>query len=140
VFWSCVWRHSLDSIRDWFHAPVPCKDQQISGGKNCSLQGPDRHNSKRGLEKEHGKWIWSFDVSTPSTKDITEVQVDARNGRIVSVQIETPAAQFNRLAVVYFASKPLDIDINQITLRIKMIFPNMLAKLRTGQHAARSSH
>jgi uncharacterized membrane protein YkoI len=45
------------------------------------------------LEKEHGKWIWSFDVSTPSTKDITEVQVDARNGRIVSVQTETPAEQ-----------------------------------------------
>jgi uncharacterized membrane protein YkoI len=45
------------------------------------------------LEKEHGKLIWSFDISTPSTKNITEVQVDARNGRIVSVQIETPAAQ-----------------------------------------------
>ncbi len=45
------------------------------------------------LEEEHGKLIWSFDISTPSTKNITEVQVDARNGRIVSVQIETPAAQ-----------------------------------------------
>jgi uncharacterized membrane protein YkoI len=45
------------------------------------------------LEQEHGKLIWSFDISTPSTKNITEVQVDARNGRIVSVQIETPAAQ-----------------------------------------------
>lgn len=45
------------------------------------------------LEEEHGKLIWSFDISTPSTKDITEVQVDARNGRIVSVQTETPAAQ-----------------------------------------------
>ena len=45
------------------------------------------------LEEEHGKLIWSLDISTPSSKNITEVQVDARNGRIVSVQIETPAAQ-----------------------------------------------
>jgi len=45
------------------------------------------------LEKERGKLIWSFDISKPGTKDITEVQVDARNGGIVSVQIETPAAQ-----------------------------------------------
>jgi uncharacterized membrane protein YkoI len=45
------------------------------------------------LEEEHGKLIWSFDISTPRTKNITEVQVDARNGRIVSIQIETPAAQ-----------------------------------------------
>jgi len=44
------------------------------------------------LEKERGKLIWSFDISKPGTKDITEVQVDARNGGIVSVQIETPAA------------------------------------------------
>jgi uncharacterized membrane protein YkoI len=45
------------------------------------------------LEKERGKLIWSFDISKPRTKNITEVQVDARNGRIVSVQIETPEAQ-----------------------------------------------
>ena len=45
------------------------------------------------LEEEHGKLIWSFDISTPSTKNIIEVQVDARNGRIVSVQIESPQAQ-----------------------------------------------
>ena len=45
------------------------------------------------LEKEHGKLIWSFDISKPGTKNITEVQVDAKNGQIVSVQIETPAAQ-----------------------------------------------
>jgi uncharacterized membrane protein YkoI len=45
------------------------------------------------LEKERGKLIWSFDISKPGTKNITEIQVDARNGRIVSVQIETPAAQ-----------------------------------------------
>src|SRR5438874_745440 len=45
------------------------------------------------LEKEKGKLIWSFDVSTPGTKDITEVQVDAINGGIVSTTTETVADQ-----------------------------------------------
>lgn len=45
------------------------------------------------LEKEHGKLIWSFDIATPKTQNITEVQVDAKTGKIVSTQIETPAKQ-----------------------------------------------
>ena len=45
------------------------------------------------LEREHGMLIWSFDISKASSKDVTEVQIDARSGRIVSVRIETPAAQ-----------------------------------------------
>ena len=42
------------------------------------------------LEKEHGKLIWSFDIAKVGSKDITEVQVDAKTGRIVSTKIETP--------------------------------------------------
>jgi uncharacterized membrane protein YkoI len=45
------------------------------------------------LEKEKGKLIWSFDIATPGTKDITEVAVDAITGQIVSVENETPAQQ-----------------------------------------------
>jgi hypothetical protein len=45
------------------------------------------------LEKEHGKLIWSFDIATPGTNDITEVQVNAKTGKVVSVETETPAAQ-----------------------------------------------
>jgi uncharacterized membrane protein YkoI len=44
------------------------------------------------LEKEHGKLIYSFDIATSKT-DITEVNVDAINGRIVAVQHETPAKE-----------------------------------------------
>jgi hypothetical protein len=43
-----------------------------------------------GLEKEKGKLIWSFDIATPGTKNITEVAVDAETGVIVSVDTETP--------------------------------------------------
>ena len=34
------------------------------------------------LEKEKGKLIWSFDIAKANTKDITEVQVDAKTGSI----------------------------------------------------------
>ena len=45
------------------------------------------------LEKENGKLIWSFDIATPGTKDITEVHVDAVTGEVVSIEKETPADQ-----------------------------------------------
>jgi uncharacterized membrane protein YkoI len=45
------------------------------------------------LEKEKGKLIWSFDIATPNSKNITEVQVNAKTGKIVSVEVETPADQ-----------------------------------------------
>jgi uncharacterized membrane protein YkoI len=33
------------------------------------------------LEKEHRKLIWSFDIATPNTRNITEVQVDAKTAK-----------------------------------------------------------
>jgi len=45
------------------------------------------------LEEENGKLVWSFDIATPGTKNITEVQVNAVTGEIISVEIETPADQ-----------------------------------------------
>lgn len=41
------------------------------------------------LEKEHGRLQWSFDVATPGSKEITEVNVDAITGKIISVQKES---------------------------------------------------
>jgi uncharacterized membrane protein YkoI len=45
------------------------------------------------LEKEKGKLLWSFDIATPGTKDITEVQVDALTGAVIDVSKETVADQ-----------------------------------------------
>lgn len=47
------------------------------------------------LEKEKGKLIWSFDLGTADSKDITEVNVDAITGDVISVEQETPEAQKN---------------------------------------------
>ncbi len=44
------------------------------------------------LEREHGKLIYSFDIAT-SAKAVTEVNVDALNGKIVAVQHESAAKE-----------------------------------------------
>ncbi len=45
------------------------------------------------IEEEKGKLIWSFDLTTPDTKDITEVNVDALTGEVVSVEKESAASE-----------------------------------------------
>jgi uncharacterized membrane protein YkoI len=41
------------------------------------------------LENEKGRLIWSFDIATSGSQDITEIQVDAKTGQVVSVEKET---------------------------------------------------
>lgn len=43
------------------------------------------------IEKEKGKLIWSFDISTPGTGDITEVNIDVLTGEVVGIDKETAA-------------------------------------------------
>jgi uncharacterized membrane protein YkoI len=50
------------------------------------------------LEKEKGKLVWSFDLTTPDTKDITEVGVDAITGDVVSVEKESAESEAREAA------------------------------------------
>ena len=50
------------------------------------------------LEKEKGKLIWSFDITTPDSKDITEVAVDAITGDVVSVEKEAAESETKEAA------------------------------------------
>ncbi|HEX5397675.1 MAG TPA: PepSY domain-containing protein [Verrucomicrobiae bacterium] len=43
------------------------------------------------LEKENGKLQWSFDVSTPGSNNIIEVNVNAITGEVISMQTESAA-------------------------------------------------
>lgn len=54
---------------------------------------PNGTIKEAGIEKEKGRLIWSFDIATPGTKNITEVAVDAINGQVVSVDTETPESE-----------------------------------------------
>jgi len=55
--------------------------KKVPGGKIATAE----------LENEGGKLIYSFDIKT--TKGITEVNVDAMNGKVVAVQEESPAKE-----------------------------------------------
>lgn len=45
------------------------------------------------LEKENGKLVYSFDIKATGQKDITEVQVSAIDGTVVSVEKEDAASE-----------------------------------------------
>src|SRR5437879_6177613 len=48
------------------------------------------------IEKEKGRIVWSFDIARPGTHDITEILVDAKTGKIISTQTESPRDQAKR--------------------------------------------
>ena len=45
------------------------------------------------LEQEHGRTVWSFDIAVAGATDITEVQVDAASGEVVSIETENAEKQ-----------------------------------------------
>jgi outer membrane murein-binding lipoprotein Lpp len=50
------------------------------------------------IEKENGKLQWSFDVATPGSTDITEVNVDAMTGDVISMDKESAADEAKEAA------------------------------------------
>jgi uncharacterized membrane protein YkoI len=70
------------------HAEASISEAQARTTALAAVPGGSVSSSE--LEKEHGKLIWSFDIAQVGSKNITEVQVDAKTGKIVSTKIETP--------------------------------------------------
>jgi uncharacterized membrane protein YkoI len=69
------------------------KVTESAAQKTALTKVPNGKIKSSELEREHGKLVWSFDISTPQSKNITEVQVDAKTGKIAAVQTETPKDQ-----------------------------------------------
>jgi uncharacterized membrane protein YkoI len=42
------------------------------------------------LEQENGRLVWLLDISIPGSRNLREIQVDARTGAVVSNTLETP--------------------------------------------------
>jgi uncharacterized membrane protein YkoI len=61
--------------------------------KIALAQAPNGTIKEGELEREKGKLIWSFDIATPGTSDITEVAVDAVTGQVVGVDKESAARE-----------------------------------------------
>lgn len=74
------------------------KVTQADAEKTALAKVPDGKIENSELEKEHGKLIWSFDISMPNSTNITEIQVDAKTGNIVSNKTETPKDQAKEAA------------------------------------------
>ena len=51
------------------------------------------------LEEEDGKLIWSFDIATKGSKDITEVHVDAITGAVIQTKSETAAHMAEKVGI-----------------------------------------
>ena len=45
------------------------------------------------IENEHNALVWSFDMVKTGSKNVTEVLVNAKTGKIVDVSAETPGDQ-----------------------------------------------
>ena len=69
------------------------KVTQAAAEKTALAKVPNGKIKSSELEREHGKLVWSFDIAMPHSKNITEVQVDAKTGKIAAVEIETPKNQ-----------------------------------------------
>lgn len=73
-------------------APGLLKQARISGDSALKLAQAKVPNSKMKsgeIEKEHGKLVYSFDLSVAGKSGIEEVQVDAVSGKIVAVEHES---------------------------------------------------
>lgn len=69
------------------------KISEAAAGQTALTKAPGGKIESSELEVEHGKLLWSFDIKRPGMRNITEVQVDAKTGKILSVETETPKKQ-----------------------------------------------
>ena len=69
------------------------KISQAEATTTALAQCPNGKIESAEIENEGGKLVWSFDISMPKTANITEIQVDAMTGKIVSNTVETPRDQ-----------------------------------------------
>ena len=79
--------------------PAPqAKVSRAEAEKTALARVPGGKTISGNLERANGRAVWSFDISMPDSKNITEVHVDARTGAVVAVSVETPAQQAQEAA------------------------------------------
>jgi uncharacterized membrane protein YkoI len=87
---QCEHREKKESQADLLAQAKVTKDD---AAKTALAQVPNGSIQEAELEKEHGKLIWSFDLTTPDSKDITEVNICALSGKVVNIEKESPQDQ-----------------------------------------------
>ena len=84
---------TLAAAEEWQTLKAQAKVTEAKAQKTALAKVPGGLIKSSELERERGKLIWSFDIAVPKSRNVTEVQVDAKTGKVVSTQIETPADQ-----------------------------------------------
>lgn len=50
-----------------------------------------------GLEKAHdGRYVWTMELATRKSRNLTEVVIDAESGKVLTVRLESPADQVGK--------------------------------------------
>ncbi len=83
--------YSQDTTQEQLKARAKITELQARG--IASAKVPSGVIKTAELEEENGKLIYSFDISSPGTTNITEIAVDAITGAVVGDSIETPKDQ-----------------------------------------------
>ena len=75
------------------HPKLEAKVSRPDAEKIALAKVPGGSIKEGELEQEHGKTVWSFDIAVPGVSDITEVQIDAASGEVVSIEKENAEKQ-----------------------------------------------
>ena len=81
------------------------KITQAEAQKTALEKVPNGTVKSAELENEGGALVWSFDILKPNSKDIAEVLVDAKTGKIVKMENENPKQQADEAAADKKAKK-----------------------------------
>jgi uncharacterized membrane protein YkoI len=65
----------------------------VTARRSALVKVPNGKVVSEELEQEGGRLVYSFDLRQGSTPGIEEVQVDARDGSVVSVEHESPSRE-----------------------------------------------
>ena len=74
------------------------KISRAQAEKIALAKAPNGKIQSAEIENEHHALVWSFDIVTPGSKNVTEVLVNAKSGKIVSIDSETPTDQAKEAA------------------------------------------
>jgi DNA-directed RNA polymerase alpha subunit len=69
------------------------KVSQEQATRTAQARVPNSKVKSAELERENGRLVWSFDLAREGKPGVTEIQVDAMTGKIVSVKKETAAEE-----------------------------------------------
>ena len=90
---SCNSRSGAPAKEESASLPQSASIDSMAARSTALAKVPGGHIVKQELEREHGRLVYSFDIKRGSDTGVQEVQVDARDGSVVSVEHEDAATE-----------------------------------------------